>query len=305
MKATGPSLLCASLLALSASPAGAFNEFYTGGLAAHSTFHYELVRTLAYAAGFDATSAERIAVTSEAVDLGDFQGYDGTRVTVSGTSRLSTTAGYWHSARRGCSDSSGRLAYPSPDRPCANCAPQCDTCAYFTTQQLCPAGGPELTSIDRWALWGAGSLSAPTPQYALNGGGAAEVPARSIYALGIYLHSLADSYSHEACMDVAQTRAHQSAPPECNGLTWHGAAEYGGGDGVGGTIAAARTVLRAAQLYLGAASPRCPMDDWITQWAQTAGNGARAQMASAKYAALQQGVCAAPPLKARLVTARR
>lgn len=38
----------------------------------------------------------------------------------------------------------------------------------------------------------------------------------------MFVHSLADTYSHEACTKVASFQGHEMEPEECNAGEWHG-----------------------------------------------------------------------------------
>jgi hypothetical protein len=89
-----------------------------------------------------------------------------------------------------------------------------------------------LNSIRDWALYSSGFLGKPdnscpsliyfynatTQQYE-------KVQPGSVQAMGIYLHSLADSYSHEHCMVTDTLRSHPTWSDAC-GLTYHSFYEF-------------------------------------------------------------------------------
>ncbi len=235
----------------------------------HSTFHYEFTRTLLRAAGYTANEAEQAAVTCEATDwqlyytksnsaLLDsyFIGYTGLKVGVNNTSRKDyNQARFWHFPRRASTTSSGAVTYPLADVS----GVKSNTCDYFSTSNKCAdSKKPELSIIDDWALNGnskaissANLTGVSTPTIAVNGGTTQAAGAGSLYALGIYLHSLGDSYSHEACMKTNQFNYHPeqeskdastysaSGYPQCSSENVHGnfrastevaAAEFNGGN---------------------------------------------------------------------------
>lgn len=194
-------------------------DLQTANLAAHSTFHYELTRTLARAAGFSAEEAELIAVVDEATDTGTFTGETGVSIQVEGTKRVSTVGAYWHFARRDRDNATGGYLYPGAR----------NSCEYFNgTLQTCPGGQPELDEIENWAVYGTAMPSTGTPQISRNGGKTLQpIQSKTLDALAIYLHALADSYSHEACMKAEQFRGHKPNPDECNAVAWHNEAEFG------------------------------------------------------------------------------
>ena len=205
----------------------------------HSTFHYELTRLLARAAGFSAADAELIAVADQTVDLLTFAGEpEGSpAITIDGTSRYAeVTAKYFHFPRRGATTGAG-TGYPGGR----------DTCANFTaTDEPCAASGGEIRELELWAMTGAASLSLATPTVSIDGAPAVPVAGATPVALGIYLHSLADSYSHEKCGEDAHARRHclpskSDCPVACTTEIWHGQSEYGeGGAGVSLTKEAGR-----------------------------------------------------------------
>jgi hypothetical protein len=185
----------------------------------HSTFHYAFTRTLARAAGFTVDQAELIAVADQATDSGTFKG-DSTqspRVQIDGTQRVSPAGLYYHFARRPSQNATGEYAYPGAR----------DTCSYFIgTADRC-RGQAELTELELWAVYGRGTPMLGVPPAAVNGAALRSVPAPSLLSLAIYLHALADSYSHEACMKEAQFRGHKPHPPACTSVYWHEEAEFG------------------------------------------------------------------------------
>lgn len=194
-------------------------DIKTADTDSHSTFHYEFTRTLAAAAGFTRDEAELIAVADEATDTGHFKGDTSAspEVQIEGTTRVSKTGPYWHFARRDSVNATGEYKYPGAR----------NTCAYFTRPTNSCQGDPELKEIESWAVYGNATPSAGVPQASVNGSALQPVEAKSRLALAIYLHALADSYSHEACMQADQFRGHKPRPVDCNAVFWHIQAEYG------------------------------------------------------------------------------
>ena len=195
-------------------------DLQTKNLAAHSTFHYEMTRTLARAAGFTAAEAESQAAINEAADTEIFTGETGMTVQVHGTQRESPSGQYWHFARRDSLNATGEYLYPGAR----------NTCAYFTRQftRSCPGDEPELNEIENWAVYASDSPSLGVPHISYDRGQTLQaVASKSVAALALYLHALADSYSHEACMASSQVRAHKPRPSECSAVHWHTQAEFG------------------------------------------------------------------------------
>lgn len=217
-------------------------EDSTEATASHSTFHYELTRTLARAAGFAPEEAELIAVFDQAVDSGGFQGAgaDGPLVQLTGTSRNDPeTAAFFHFPRRGPLDADGR-AHPGGR----------DTCSAFDRGED-PCGRlAEVQALELWAIDGgflrARNLALPTA--AVNDGPAKILAPGSLGALGIYLHSLADSYSHEPCTEAA-LRTYRRNPAVC-GFAWYQEEEFGTkAAGIAFTVEAGVAVWQALQRY--------------------------------------------------------
>ncbi|MFH1177343.1 MAG: PKD domain-containing protein, partial [Acidobacteriota bacterium] len=241
--------IAAGVLAVifAAGPASAYYEDLDTPTS-HSTFHYELMRVLARAAGFSAADAELLAVANQAVDLLAFTGEaEGSpTVELAGTSRLEeSTAKYFHFPRRNAANTAGQ---PFPGGR--------DTCAYFTgTSEACAAGISEANALEGWAVSASGQLGVATPQAAINHAALAPVAGRSLVALAIYLHSLGDSFSHEKCMQESKTRRHclptkPDCPMACSTELWHVQAEYGSNaSGVSYTKEAVKAVWQALKLY--------------------------------------------------------
>lgn len=194
-------------------------DIKTENTAAHSTFHYELTRVLTRAAGFTSEEAELIAVADEATDTGNFKGEfsHSPSVEIDGTQRSSQNVLYWHFARRDSNSAIGEWAYPGGR----------NTCSYFIGTADACATDPELSEIEKWAVQGVNALSVETPLVSVNGSPKQPIAGKSNLALAIYLHALADSYSHEACMKTAQFRGHKPRPRSCTAVYWHEQAEFG------------------------------------------------------------------------------
>lgn len=262
----------AAVICLSATMALAYSEDTRSGAddtlhEGHSTFHYELTQVLARAAGFTAQDAQRIALASHGVDtfptqmntkscaqtIADGDVNDGDILYVLGTVRshdeaYAAQASYFHWPRR--PDVNG---YSQPyvaeeiDK---------DTCSYFGRQ--CSY---EVSQLEQWAIGGNGSVfdDAPVdvPCSAEAGGKFETVEAGSLVALGIFLHSLGDSYSHQACMKAGYRTHQDSVVAECDSRTWHLEEEYGQNDagtqeGAGVLYAynASMAIYQALQTYI-------------------------------------------------------
>jgi hypothetical protein len=234
----------------------AYSEDTTSG-GAHSSFHYELTRTLARASGFSVAQADRIASADQAVDTFPNDPQDcataapaaAGQIIIIGTTRshdgsTSAQTQYFHWPRRGVSSVIDGSAYPGSG---------VDTCSYFAgTDQACGAAGDEVSQLETFALAGnQNALTIQTPCYSANGSAYADIQAGSLVALGLYLHSLADSYSHEACMATgARTHQDSAVASVCAAIDWHIIQEYGAnGEGVDYTRAAATAMWQALKRY--------------------------------------------------------
>ena len=240
------------------------------GLNTHSTVHYEFTRVLAAAAGFNEADAETIAVANEATDSGSFTGYaisgGAKTVAFSNTQRLAgENATLWyHMPRRS-------QGYPIVTQPNGQAFPGAldNTCGYFTKPFPQPIKAPcdkrtqgELDQLRAWAINGealpdgkAPMVTDDSPEDMPNDG--KYVMGRNLYALGIYLHAVGDSYSHEKCMMTRHIRAHVPRPFECKGV-WHVTSEFGEylgpqedakGAGVPFTLTAARALWQETLKY--------------------------------------------------------
>lgn len=241
---------------------GYTGDVTSGDLDSHSSFHYELTRVLALAAGFTPEEAETIALADMATDDGKFKGYSGTTIYINNTLRTEQNAPYYHFPRRGA-------YYPSVPVEGA----QGDTCDYFATSTQPAPNAPcqqgadgylrELDEIESWAIRGLDTLSAPDetkPTFSYSKKGPfEELKGQTLEALGIFLHSLADSYSHEKCMMEAQQRIHSDSAVSCK-VKWHKKAEFGSGDGVLYTKMAGRAVWQAINDYR--AAKGLAQSDW-------------------------------------------
>ncbi len=244
---TSKKVISAVLLPFCAMGIAGFAKFgedlQTKNLAAHSTFHYELTRTLARAAGFTAAEAESLAVINAATDTELFTGETGITIQLNGTERVSNTGQYWHFARRDSANATGEYLYPGAR----------NTCAYFTRQftRSCPGEAPEMNEIEKWAVYASDAPSLGAPQISYDRGQTLQtVPGKSLPALAIYLHALADSYSHEACMASSQVRTHKSRPSECSAVHWHTQAEFGDHAEIDKGVSYTREAAQAAWLAL-------------------------------------------------------
>lgn len=233
------------------------------GLATHSSFHYEMVRTLAVMAGFNKDEAEEIGVAGEAVDLGTFTGYqlsNGAKtLTINNTGRFSPNGLLYHFARRSSQYEQVNAS-----------GSQSNTCEYFKNGNPnnrytapCTTPGPELDQIRNWAF----GLAGPKPaanQLPLDKANQ-PVPAKTLVALGVYLHSIGDSYSHEKCMIDQAWRFHKPNPFTCN-AQWHTAPKGDFGQGLPFTQDAANEVWKALRQYKGAdgSNPPSFIKDFIT-----------------------------------------
>ncbi|MEI7726299.1 MAG: hypothetical protein WCK09_14410, partial [Bacteroidota bacterium] len=217
----------------------------------HSTIHYDLTRFLAIKMGISPDTAEIIARFCALVDqINPKPGYPyhGSLNSISipdtfpdwpqslaGTERGGLvrndqheyTAQYWHFPFRDFTDTlTGKMvwkAYPELTDTTNFTGPP-----HFWRVPLTS----NLNSIRNWALYHGGQPGLPdelTPvqvKYAdANSLGYQLVQPNSIQAFAIFLHSLADSYSHEECMATDTLRGHPSDDPYC-GLTYHSEHEF-------------------------------------------------------------------------------
>ncbi len=233
------------------------------GLTTHSSFHYEMVRALAVMAGFSKDEAEEIGVAGEAVDLGTFTGYklsNGAKtLTINNTGRFGPNGLLYHFARRSSQYEQVNVS-----------GSQSNTCEYFKNGNPnkrytapCTSKGPELDHIRNWAF----GLEGPKPsanQLPLDKSNK-PVPAKSLVALGIYLHSIGDTYSHEKCMIDQSWRYHKPQPFTCN-ADWHTNPKGDFGQGLPFTQDAANEVWKALRQYKGAdgSAPPSFIKDFIT-----------------------------------------
>ena len=258
--------------------ASSFNQDATQamtGLQTHSSFHYEMVRVLAVLAGFNKDEAEEIAVAGEAVDLGKFTGYklsDGAKsLRIRNTNRFGPNGRFYHFARRSAQ-------YRSAHAPGA----KQNTCDYFTggdrknpNTAPCTVKGPELDQIKNWAF----ALPGPKPdrrQLPTDGLGITIKP-KTLSALGVYLHAIGDTYSHEQCMVVQSFRFHKPQPASC-AASWH--TDYPRGDfgqGLPFTTPAAVEVWTALRHYKGADGSNPP--SFIHEFITTSDPCARVKLA--------------------------
>lgn len=292
----GSSLAAVAILLLTPSHGWAYAEdIGRDSEQPHSTFHYELTRTLARAAGYGSADADLIGIAAAATDTGTFKGDLATspRITIEGTNRSSEAGQYYHFPRRHSTNATGEYVYPGAR----------DECPYFTERNVCPVPG-EIDEIELWAAYAQGTPTYGVPDYALDDGPIAPVEPKSPVALGIYLHALADSYSHEKCMEVAQVRMHFPDPKECTAVFWHEEAEFGAhGDisGVPYTQDAGRAVWTAIRWFRQQAGlPDAILMDqeevelFIDQWAALDAASDRRDFAVARFESLNTVPTATP-----------
>ncbi len=211
----------------------------------HSTFHYDLVKLLAIKAGFSKDTAEIIARYSTLTDqINPKMGYPNDSgslkfssifpswsQSIAGTERFSSKINnfgefsgvYWHSAFRDKMDSlAGAYVYAPFGYPIVT-----DTKYHADAYYWRIPFSFTLTPIEKWALYGTNGVDG-LPQDApdtvryfdVASSKYKPVPKGSLIALAIFLHSLADSYSHEKCMMEDTLRGHP-APPSLCGILWH------------------------------------------------------------------------------------
>ena len=212
-------ILAASITIVFTPCSAYYEDISTSNTVEHSTFHYEFTRTLARASGFSAVDAEFIACVDAAVDLQKFEGEWSSSPTIGirGTGRVGKSHQYYHFPRRHAGNSTGDYGYPGKR----------DTCSYFGgTSDPCSSWA-EVDELERWAVYGIGHPNHGTPKMSLNGQAYKSIKGQTASSLAVYLHSLADSYSHEACMRSTGIRNHKDSPSECTLQYWHLDAEYG------------------------------------------------------------------------------
>ncbi|MBE0647367.1 MAG: T9SS type A sorting domain-containing protein [Bacteroidales bacterium] len=207
----------------------------------HSTFHYDLVKLLAVKAGFSMDTAEIIARYSALTDQINPQvGYPSSPPSltysasfptwdesVSGTERFSPAINsfgenpgvYWHCPLRDPSDTlTGSYVY----------APYAYPNVTDTNYRLAPyywhiPFAFTLNSIEEWAIYGTSGIDG-LPQDApdtvkyfdVSSATYKPVPKGSLIALSVFLHALADTYSHEQCMMQDTLRSHPPSPDDCD-----------------------------------------------------------------------------------------
>ena len=210
----------------------------------HSSFHYELTRTLATAAGFSQRQSELIASVTQATDSGVFQGdaIGSPLVVLTGTDRRTVPDGITHHfARRAAMNVTNEYQHPGGR----------NTCVYFENTAEACIDLPELSIMENWAIYEQ-PLIYTTPTISIDESNERTIKGASLAALGIYLHSLADSYSHEPCAILTASRGHFEAPNECT-LSWHNAEEFGSEplpEGLNYTIEAAQAVWKTLVIYI-------------------------------------------------------
>ena len=217
----------------------------------HSTFHYDLIKVLCLKAGFSKDTAEIIARFSALVDqINPKSNYPNKLAlnnisipdtfpdwveSISGTERGNpsknqiyneTPAIYWHFPFRNPNDT---ITGPMMDGE----YPKTGDVSYrkYPYYWRVPFND-YMSNIKDWALYSKGGPGMPdrnspdtlkffnttTQNYE-------PIPQGSLAALGIFLHSLADSYSHENCAVNDTLRTHPQNIEGC-GLDYHTVYEY-------------------------------------------------------------------------------
>ena len=217
----------------------------------HSSVHYDLTRFLALKMGLSADTAEIIARFCALVDqinpkpnhpyplslnsISIPDTFPTWNESLAGTERggfknnaqNEFTAQYWHFPFRDPTDTlTGREVWGT--YPVVTDSAHYTGPTYFWRVPITY----NLKYIMQWALYNGGQPGFPdelTPvavKYADAGSSGYQlVQPNSIPAFAIFLHSLADSYSHEECMAKDTIRAHPSSDPYC-GLTYHSEHEF-------------------------------------------------------------------------------
>lgn len=286
--------LVVAALALMTPPANAmYEDIKVDVTGPHSTFHYELTRLLARAAGFSRDDAELISVASEATDRMIYTGTlaGSPTIQLSGTERMDSAKGaYFHWPRRGVNNATGEYQQPGGR----------DTCSLFIRTDKCVNGVPEIDAIENWAVFNSGVPAAGVPVASINGAAAAPVQGGSLVALGIYTHALADTYTHEPCMKKKQIRTHMGMTSmtvlECSVARWHQDQEFGPEAtnlGTAFTKEGGLAVWKALLYYRqnnGLSEPALWTEtqavDFIKTWAETDDENTRSQLATTAYMSL-------------------
>jgi hypothetical protein len=217
----------------------------------HSSVHYDLTKLLALKMGFSIDTSEMMArycalvdqinpkpgypysVALNSISIPDtFPGWD---ESLAGTERggmyqnaqNELNAQYWHFAFRDPDDTiTGQMVWG--DYPAAGNFSYYTGPPYFWRVPITF----NLHHIMNWALYNGGDPGLPdqlTPAEVMYcdalSNGYQLVEPNSIQSFGIFLHALADSYSHEECMVNDTLRSHPANDPYC-GLTYHTEHEY-------------------------------------------------------------------------------
>lgn len=217
----------------------------------HSTFHYDLVKVLCMKAGISEAETETIARYSALVDqLNPKSDYpypnalntitipdtfpdwkEGLAGTERGSARKSDTyeevpAIYWHFPFRNPNQIIlGGMVYGNYPTPTDN---SYSKYPYYWRVPF----KTNLDAIQNWALYNGGQAGRPDEDVPVDimyfdsqTNSYKAVEPNSIQAFGVFIHSLADSYSHEFCMVNDTIRSHPPQNDVC-GLTYHTYYEY-------------------------------------------------------------------------------
>src|SRR5262249_42875819 len=130
------------------------------------------------------------------------------------------------------------------------------TCQYFTdTQgpcQVAPDGSlsPEVDELAAWAVQNARVPRFGPLMISTDGTNYQPLAGKTLPALAVFLHALADSYSHPKCYETSHFQGHRQQPSECNAQTWHGQEEFGAGQpGLPYTRSAAEAVWQQLKAF--------------------------------------------------------
>jgi hypothetical protein len=225
-------LLMASLVSLAwayAEEPITFRDPYTGQIAQEgevSTIHSDLTYVLALAAGFSEADSRTLMIWNQLVDSN--------QITVNDTSFNNCTGSFPDppNEEEVCENTTGELFWPNWDDPSWGELPPSDPGTSCVTSRYGPfegffhfphRGGPDMIALREWGwgtsqelvgylgyVWGPCNISTGfygatcfyTQTVTIDTG----MAPGSLEAFATYLHSLADSYSHERCQEKTEER---------------------------------------------------------------------------------------------------